>query len=272
VTSWNGAATHLIRLLDDPEIERLDTGKFTSVGIGGSATTPELLRAVEQRFPHLADSLGSGYGSTETGGLVSYANRAMLRETENCVGPPLPTVQVKIVDEAGQTLPEAQNGRICVRSPLVMLGYLNDPDANADSMLPGRWVDSGDLGRLRDGRLYLESRMRDLIIRGGENIACGEIENVLYEHPSVNEAAVHGAPDDRLGEIVCATIYLKKGCSATEEEIQNHVRSRLAVFKAPSHVLFVDEPLPRIASGKFDKRRLQQRAIEWLEASQSAAR
>ncbi len=257
VTSWNGAATHLFRLLDAPEIERLDTGKFTSVGIGGSATTPELLRAVEQRFPHLADSLGSGYGSTETGGLVSYANRAMLRETENCVGPPLPTVQVKIVDEAGQTLPEAQNGRICVRSPLVMLGYLNDPDANADSMLPGRWVDSGDLGRLRDGRLYLESRMRDLIIRGGENIYPPEIENRIELHPEVAEVAVFGVDDRELGQRVKAVVVPMPGRAPSEEAIRRHAAASLAYFKVPEFIEIRTEPLPRNASGKVMKHRLR---------------
>ncbi len=110
-----------------------------------------------------------------------------------------------------------------------------------------------------------------MIIRGGENIACGEIENVLYEHGSVNEVAVHGLPDDRLGEIVCATVYLKQDSETTEEEIKAHVESKLAAFKVPTHVLFVTEPLPRIASGKFDKLGLQKRAMQWQQQSFSGA-
>jgi long-chain acyl-CoA synthetase len=253
VTSWNGAATHLFRLLDHPDIEKLDSNRFTGVGIGGSASTPELLRAVENRFPHLEESLGSGYGSTESGGLISYANRSMLRDAANCVGPPLPTVQIKIVDEAGEDLPAGENGRICVRSPLVMLEYLNNPQANAESLLPGRWVDTGDLGHLRDGRLYLESRMRDMIIRGGENIYPAEIENRIELHPDVAEVAVYGVDDRELGQRVKAVIIPVPGTSPSEESIRRFAAETLAYFKVPEFIEIRTEPLPRNATGKVMK-------------------
>ena len=253
VTSWNGATTHLFRLLDHQEIEKLDTKRFTGVGIGGSASTPELLRTIEKRFPHLENSLGSGYGSTESGGLVSYANRSMLREAANCVGPPLPTVQIKIVNEAGESLPDGQNGRICVRSPIVMLEYLNNPAANAESMLPGRWVDTGDVGHLRDGRLYLESRMRDKIIRGGENIYPAEIENRIELHPEVAEVAVHGVDDRELGQRVKAVVIPTPGASPSEESIRQFAAITLAYFKVPEFIEIRTEPLPRNASGKVMK-------------------
>jgi long-chain acyl-CoA synthetase len=253
VTSWNGATTHLFRLLDHPDIEKLDSDRFTGVGIGGSASTPELLRAVENRFPHLEESLGSGYGSTESGGLISYANRSMLRDAANCVGPPLPTVQIKIVDEAGEDLPDGKNGRICVRSPLVMLEYLNNPQANAESLLPGRWVDTGDLGHLRDGRLYLESRMRDMIIRGGENIYPAEIENRIELHPDVAEVAVYGVDDRELGQRVKAVIIPVPGTSPSEESIRRFAAETLAYFKVPEFIEIRTEPLPRNATGKVMK-------------------
>jgi long-chain acyl-CoA synthetase len=253
VTSWNGATTHLFRLLDHPDIEKLDSDRFTGVGIGGSASTPELLRAVENRFPHLEESLGSGYGSTESGGLISYANRSMLRDAANCVGPPLPTVQIKIVDEAGEDLPAGENGRICVRSPLVMLEYLNNPQANAESLLPGRWVDTGDLGHLRDGRLYLESRMRDMIIRGGENIYPAEIENRIELHPDVAEVAVYGVDDRELGQRVKAVIIPVPGTSPSEESIRRFAAETLAYFKVPEFIEIRTEPLPRNATGKVMK-------------------
>jgi acyl-CoA synthetase (AMP-forming)/AMP-acid ligase II len=253
VTSWNGATTHLFRLLDHPEIEKLDTSRFTGVGIGGSASTPELLRAVEERFPHLENTLGSGYGSTESGGLISYANRSMLREAANCVGPPLPTVRVKIVDEAGKTLPDGENGRICARSPLVMLEYLNNPEANAESMLPGRWVDTGDVGHLEGGRLYLESRMRDMIIRGGENIYPAEIENRIELHPEVAEVAVYGFDDRELGQRVKAVVIPMPGVSPSEESIRQFAAMTLAYFKVPEIIEIRMEPLPRNATGKVMK-------------------
>ena len=152
-----------------------------------------------------------------------------------------------------------------MKSSLNMRCYWNKPEATKETLKEG-WIYSGDLGYLDDeGFLFITGRAKDMIIRGGENIACGEIENVLHEHPSVKEAAVLGAPDERLGEIVCTTIYLKRGCTATEEEIQRHVGEHLAAFKVPSQVYFTEDPLPRIASGKFDKIMLKKQAIKRLQ-------
>lgn len=253
ITSWSGATPHVFRLLDHPDIEKLHTDRFTQVGIGGSATTPELLRAIADRFPQLASSVGTGYGSSETGGLVSYADNRMLREAANCVGPPLPTVQIKIVDDDGNTLPDGENGRICVRSPLVMLLYLNNPAANAEAMLEGRWVDTGDVGHMRDGRLYLESRMRDMIIRGGENIYPAEIENRIELHPDVAEVAVHGIDDRELGQRVKAVVVPNPGATPREEAIREFAAEALAYFKVPELIEIRTEPLPRNATGKVMK-------------------
>lgn len=257
VTSWSGATTHVFRLLDHPDIEKLDTKRFSSVGVGGSASTPELLRAVAERFPQLEGAVGSGYGSSETGGLVSYANNAMLREAPNCVGPPLPTVRIRIVDDDGNDVPEGEAGRVCVRSPLVMLEYLNNPKANEENFLPGRWVDTGDLGRLKDGRLYIESRLRDMIIRGGENIYPAEIENRIELHPDVAEVAVHGVDDRELGQRVKAVIVPNEGASPSEAEIRDFCAESLAYFKVPEIVEIRREPLPRNATGKVMKHVLQ---------------
>ena len=253
VTSWNGATTHLFRLLGHPDIEDLDTDRFTNISAGGSASTPELLRAISDRFPHLSQNLGSGYGSTESGGLVSYATGWMLQESPNCVGPPLPTVAIKIVDEAGQALPDGEDGRICVRSPLVMLEYLDDPVANAQAMLPGRWVDTGDLGHLKADCLYLEARMRDMIIRGGENIFPAEIENRIELHPDVAEVAVHGVDHAELGERVKAVIVPRPGASPSEDSIRDFAAAALAYFKVPEIIEIRAEPLPRNATGKVMK-------------------
>lgn len=257
VTNWTGATTHVFRLLDHPDIEKLDTSRFSNVGVGGSASTPELLRTIGETFPQLANSAGSGYGSSETGGLVSYANNAMLREAANCVGPPLPTVQIKIVDDAGEEVPPGEAGRVCVRSPLVMLEYLNNPKANAESFLPGRYVDTGDLGRMIDGRLYIESRMRDMIIRGGENIYPAEIENRIEQHPDVAEVAVHGVDDRELGQRVKAVVVPNGGASLSEEAIRDFCAEALAYFKVPELVEIRSDPLPRNATGKVMKHVLE---------------
>lgn len=253
ITSWNGATTHMFRLIDHPDMEKLDTSRFTSVGVGGSATTPELLRTIGERFPHLKQTVGSGYGSSETGGLVSYANTEMLREAPNCVGPPLPTVEIKIVDEGGTEVATGDVGRVCARSPLVMLEYLNNPEANAENFLPGRWIDTGDLGRMRGGKLYIESRMRDMIIRGGENIYPAEIENRIELHPDVAEVAVHGVEDRELGQRVKAVVVPGGGCSPTQDSIREFCAESLAYFKVPEIIEIRREPLPRNATGKVMK-------------------
>lgn len=253
ITSWSGATTHLFRLIDHPEIESVDPRRFTQVGVGGSATTPELIRCVGERFPHLLDSIGSGYGSSETGGLVSYAHGFMLREAANCVGPPLPTVEIAILDDDGKPLPDGENGHIWVRSPLIMLEYLNNPKANAEALRPGRWVDTGDLGHMKGGRLHIESRLRDMIIRGGENVYPAEIENQIELHPGVAEVAVHGIPDRELGQRVKAVVVPREGVALEPEEIRTFAAGKLAYYKVPEVVEIRSEPLPRNATGKVMK-------------------
>ena len=253
VSSFTGAATHVFRVLNHPDIETLSPKQFTNVGAAGSATSPELLRAIHERFPHLGKVVGTGYGSTESGALISYAPGAMLEEASNCVGPPLPVVEIKIVDEDGKEVAEGEVGTICVRSPMVMLGYYENPDANEKTILPGRWLDSGDFGRLREGRLYMESRLRDLIIRGGENIYPIEIENRLEEHPAVMDVAVFGVDHPEMGQEVKAVVVPHAGKSINEKEVRDFVAERLAYFKVPAHVEVRSEPLPRNATGKVLK-------------------
>ncbi len=268
ITQLEGVPTMIGEVLHSPDLGLRDLSSLTRIGGGGSARPPEHVKLLQKLLPQAVP--GTGYGMTETNAIGSTIGGEDYVARPDSVGRPSPPlVAVEIRDEDGNVLGPNEDGEICMKSAANMRCYWNEPEATAETLQDG-WILSGDIGHLDDeGFLYITGRAKDIIIRGGENIACGEIEYVLYEHPSVNEADVHGAPDDRLGEIVCATIYLKTGCSATEEEIQDHVRSRLATFKVPSHVLFVDEALPRIASGKFDKQRLQRRTIEWLQESQS---
>lgn len=253
VSSFTGAATHVFRVLNHPDIETIDPKQFTNVGAAGSATSPELLRAIHERFPHLGKVVGTGYGSTESGAIISYASGAMLEAASNCVGPPLPIVDVKILDEDGKEVAEGEVGSICARSPMVMLGYYENPKATEETLLPGRWLDTGDFGRLRGGRLYMESRLRDLIIRGGENIYPIEIENRLEEHPAVQDVAVFGVDHPELGQEVKAVVVPHPGKNLDEQELRDFVAETLAYFKVPKHVEVRSEPLPRTATGKVLK-------------------
>ena len=253
ITTWGGAATHVFRLLDALDESDFDASTLASVGIGGSATTPELIRRTEERVPHLKGTFGSGYGSTETGALVSYANHAMLVEAPECVGPALPTVEIRIVDDDGADVPEGEDGHICVRSPMVMLGYWNNASANAEALLPGRWLKVGDVGRLVGERLYLASRKRDLIIRGGENVYPAEIENRLEAHPDLVEVAVVGVDHVELGQEVKAIVVAREGTSPEPEALRAFAAEKLAYFKVPAYVEVRYEALPRNATGKVMK-------------------
>lgn len=254
IGSWGGTSTHILRLLEHPDLDTLDPLSIKQVGIGGSASTPELIRRTEERFPHLKGTFSSGYGSTETGGLVSYATNAMLTVAPDCVGPPLPTIAVRIVDDYGDDVPEGEEGNICVRSPLVMKEYWRHPEANAEVFLPGRWLKTGDFGRMEGGALFIASRKRDLIIRGGENIYPFEIENRLDEHPDITEAAVFGVDHPILGqEVKAVVVVVDAGSTLRVEEIQRWCAETLSSYKVPAHVEIRREPLPRNATGKIMK-------------------
>ena len=253
IYAWNGTATHMFRLLQDPMIETLDVSLVQTVGIGGSATTPELVRATEERFPHLVDTFTSGYGLTESGGMVSHAGNAMLQANADSVGMAMPTVGVRIVDDDGLEVPDGENGSICVRSPLVMLGYWEDVEATDQAFLPGRWLRTGDYGRLQGGELFLASRLRDLILRGGENVYPIEVEACLEQHPAVAECAVYGVDHETLGQEVKAVVVLVDGASLDLVGARAFCGEKLADYKLPEYLEVWAGPLPRNAGGKVVK-------------------
>jgi len=253
IYAWNGTATHVFRLLQDPMIETLDVSLVQNVAIGGSATTPELVRATEERFPHLVDTFTSGYGLTESGGMVSHAGNAMLQANADSVGMAMPTVGVRIVDEDGVEVPDGENGSICVRSPLVMLGYWEDVEATDQAFLPGRWLRTGDYGRLQGGELFLASRLRDLILRGGENVYPIEVEARLEQHPAVAECAVYGVDHETLGQEVKAVVVLVDGASLDLVGARAFCGEKLADYKLPEYLEVWAGSLPRNAGGKVVK-------------------
>jgi len=266
IRTWGGTVTHILRLLDHPDIATVDPQTLAQVGIGGSATTPEVIRRTEAAFPHLTGTFSTGYGSTESGGLISYASNAMIRLVPECVGPVLPTIEVRIVDDAGNDLPDGEEGNICCRSPLVMMEYWRNPQANAEVFLDHRWLRTGDFGRMDGGALFLASRRRDLILRGGENVYPFEIENRLDEHPDIEEAAVIGIDHDVLGQEIGAVVVVHEGSTLTVEAVQRWCAETLASYKVPAHIEIRTTALPRNPTGKVMKHLLGEQSAD---ASQS---
>jgi len=252
VNTWGGASTHVVRLLDHPDVTTVDPHQIVSITVGGSATPPALIDRIEATFPHLTGTTSSGYGSTETGLLSSAANW-MLRLAPDTAGLPLPTVGIRITDDDGREVAPGEPGHIEARSWQSMLGYWENPEADAETVLPGRWIRTGDYGRLDDGVLHISTRLRDLIIRGGENIYPFEIEHRLDEHPDVIEAAVFGIDSATYGQEVKAVVVTRDGAEVDATELRAFCAETLASYKVPVVIELRTEPMPRTASGKIMK-------------------
>lgn len=255
VTSWSIVPTQLWRLVDHPDLDRFDLSSLEMIGGGGAAFPPELLRRTAERLPNVATTVRVGYGMTETAGTATLLQPPMTDEQLASVGPPVAGTEVQILDAAGEPAADGEIGEIAVRSAQVFLGYWGDDDATAAVLDAERWYRTGDFGRLEEGYLYLESRRRDLIIRGGENIYPIEIENRLVEHPDVVDAAVVGVDHPTLGQEVRAVLVVRDGADVGAEDIRSWVGITLARHKVPAVVDLVDE-LPRNATGKVLKDQL----------------
>jgi len=253
VTSWGPMGTMAYRVVHHPDVAKYDLSSVTNVGSGGAPTSVELQDKIRAAFPSARASLGLGYGLTECTALATLAFGEDLARHPHSAGRPLPTVQVEIRDESGRALPEGETGEIHVRGPLVMAGYWRNPEASAASIRADRWLRTGDIGKLVEGRLYIDARARDLILRGAENVYPVEIEQRLEAHPDVLEAAVVGVDHEELGQEVKAIAVLRPGARASAAELAAFVAETLAAFKVPAHWELRAEPLPRNATGKVLK-------------------
>ena len=253
VTRWGGITTQLWRLIEHPEFEPEKFGQVRSTGGGGSAFSPDLQRTLREKLPQASGDFNVGYGLTECGGLCSMASAEMLLAHPDTAGRTIPGNDVAIFDDEGNRLSDGAEGNICVRGPNVMLGYWRNPKATSEAFFADGWLRTGDIGRLQDGLLFLASRKRDLIIRGGENIYPLEIENRIDDHPDVQEVAVVGVDHRELGQEVKAIVVLRPGKALSAKQIQDWVGQSLAYFKVPTHVEIRSEPLPRNATGKVLK-------------------
>jgi long-chain acyl-CoA synthetase len=252
--SLSGVPTMFVYLLHYPEADRFDTSSMRIWGSGAAPLPVELVAPFEARF---GGKLLEGYGLSEASPIVSAHRLSGVRKLGS-VGSPLPGVTVSIRDDDDHALPTGEAGEICVRGPNVMLGYYRNPADTAEA-LRGGWLRTGDVGRLdADGFLYVVERKKDLIIRGGLNIYPRDVEEVLYAHPKVAEAAVVGVSDPVMGEEVRAWVVLRDGHAATEAEIVSFCAERLARFKCPSEVRFIDS-LPKNPIGKVLRRELRLR-------------
>jgi long-chain acyl-CoA synthetase len=234
-----------------------DLASLLIVGGGGAPRAPEQVAAIGSSFGRAKPN--TGWGMTETNAIGTGIGEDDYLARPESSGRVSAVLDVKVVDESGAELPPDEPGELLVRGTSVFRGYWNRPDVDAEVFVDG-WFRSGDVARIdADGYLFIVDRIKDLIIRGGENIGCGQVEAALQLHPAVHEAAVYAVPDERLGEEVGATVYADAGVSA--EELRAFVHGHLAAFEVPREIVVCHEPLPRTASGKIVKRELQAAAI-----------
>jgi long-chain acyl-CoA synthetase len=257
VTNFVGVPTQSWDLLECPRFAEFDTSSLVSVGGGGAPAPTELVKRVESSFSRGRPSIGYGMTETNAYGPQNSGDDYMSHPTSTGRGTPI--LQLDVRDDDLRSLPVGERGEIWFKGPHLIRGYWNKPEATAEAIVDG-WLRTGDLGRLDDdGFLYVEDRAKDMILRGGENVYCSEVEGAIYEHPGVSEAAVFGVPHERLGEEVAAIVVPRPGTTIDPDALRATVAARLASYKVPSRVLIVDEPLPRNAAGKVLKRELRDR-------------
>ena len=252
-----GVPTTIFQLLEVAAQKGIELASLTGISSGATLVPPELVRRIDEQTQSRA-APGNGYGLTETSGAaIANFGQAYVANPESVGKPISPVIEVRIADPDGGSVPTGAVGEIWLKGPTVVRGYFGLDDATNQAFTDG-WFHTGDAGRLDDeGNLYVVDRLKDMIIRGGENIYAAEVEAVLYEHPDITEAAMIGVPHERLGEEVGVVIRVRDGAAVTEDDVREQVAAHLAAFKVPAHVWLVHDELPRNASGKVLKRELR---------------
>ncbi len=254
VNLTGGVPTIAWQILEHADRDKYDLSSLESISYGGAPASPDLVRKIKSEFKA---SPGMGWGMTETSGTVTAHSAEDYLNRPDSAGPPVPVAKLKIMSEDGATeFPLGEIGELWAFGAMVVKGYWNKPEANAETFVDG-WIRTGDLARLdEEGFCYICDRAKDMIIRGGENIYSAEVENVLYDHPAVTDAALVGIPHKTLGEEPAALVHLAPGMTASEEDLKAWVSDRIAKFKTPVKIVFVEETLPRNANGKILKKDL----------------
>ena len=255
INTAGGVPTIAWQLIEHPRRGEFDLSSLESVAYGGAPSAPELVKKIVETFPK--SQPGNGWGMTKTSATFTHHMAEDYENRPDSCGPAVPVCDMKIVGPDGQTLPPGEVGELWGKGPNVVIGYWNKPEATAETFVDG-WVKTGDLAKIdAEGFCFIIDRAKDMLIRGGENIYCIEVENCLYEHPAVMDAGVVGIPHKTLGEEPAAVVTLKPGMTASEAELRAHVAERLAAFKVPVKVAFWHETLPRNANGKILKAELK---------------
>ena len=260
ITNFVGVPTQSWDLVNSPAFEKYDTSSLRAVGGGGAPSPTSLVGKVNDKVKNGNPQLG--YGMTETNAFGPAITGSDYLSHPTSTGRASWPMFVEVRDENLKPVPTGQSGEIWFFGPMLIRGYWNRPDATAETIVDG-WLRSGDLGRLdADGYVYVEDRVKDMILRAGENVYGAEVESAIYEHPAVHEAAVFGVPHERLGEEVGVAILVNDGMTLTPEELWTFLDVKIAKFKIPTQVVIMSEPLPRNAAGKFLKRELQQHVVK----------
>ncbi|MED5581063.1 MAG: class I adenylate-forming enzyme family protein [Pseudomonadota bacterium] len=257
ISALSGVPVMAREVISHPDFATTDTSSLMTLGGGGAQLQPDLVGKIDEQVATARPN--TGYGMTETCGIITSIGADYFVDKPASCGPAMPAYETKVVDpETGKERATGEAGELWVRGGHVIRGYLNRPDATAETIVDG-WLRTGDMAREdEDGFLYIVDRIKDMVLRGGENIYCAEVESAIFDHPAVAECTVFGVEDDRLGEEVGAAIYLSPGQTANADEIRDHLLNQLAKFKIPRYIWFTDTALPRNASGKFLKRELRE--------------
>ena len=260
ITNFVGVPTQSWDLVNSPDFAKYDTSSLRAVGGGGAPSPSSLVGKVNDKVKNGNPQLG--YGMTETNAFGPAITGSDYLSHPTSTGRASWPMVVEVRDENLKPVPTGQSGEIWFFGPMLIRGYWNRPDATAETIVDG-WLRSGDLGRLdADGYVYVEDRVKDMILRAGENVYGAEVESAIYEHPAIHEAAVFGVPHERLGEEVGVAILVNDGMTLTPAELWAFLDEKIAKFKIPTQVVIMTEPLPRNAAGKFLKRELQQHVVK----------
>ena len=263
VTGFTGVPTMSWEIVSHPDVDEYDISSLVSLGSGGAPRPPEQVRLMRQKFPKSVPA--NGYGLTETNGMGAINSGTNYLIKPGSAGKPTyPLVEMKVVDESGEEQAQGERGEILIKSASNIRGYWNQPEKTGEDFVNG-WLHTGDIGLMdEDGFLWIVDRLKEIVIRGGENISVTEVEQIIHQHPSVMEVACYGVPDERLGEALAATIMLVPGEHVSEEELREYIAAHLAAFKVPSHIAVQNEQLERGATGKIFKRGIREKTIARL--------